>query len=315
MSPEPASVTSRSSFDHGRVIWLFLAKLLEYLVGLQTSGESVVPKDIEIMVRSADAMANSIIRSLAVRQLKSAGYTYAARALRDPDSLREARREAQAAGGADSLVCSCSRAPSVRIERAQGCAPVSPSDLLDRLTTTIEIFERADELAGQLARMVLCALAFVFPEVCEPLVFARPANDLCRVGFSPPTIIPVAQGPPYTWPPPLLDPGSPPGTAGGIRLSPSNSFPGASKRVRDPEKKLAQYAFAEITSDRVGADAPTPDLIRDGNSIEQFNLKNAAEPPSAATHAHLVFTCSCQPDSVIRRLGRRTLRPASQAVG
>ena len=163
--------------------------------------------------------------------------------------------------------------------------------------------------------MIICDLAFVSPQTREPLVFARSANDSCRVGFSPPTIIPVGQGPPYTWPPPLVGPGPPPETAGDIRLSPSNSFPRARKRVRDPEKKLAQYAFAEITSDRVGADAPTPDLIRDGNSIEQFNLKNAAEPPSAATHAHLVFTCSCQPDSVIRRLDRRTLRPASQAVG
>ena len=196
MSPEPASVTSRSSFDHGRVIWLFLAKLLEYLVGLQTSGESVAPKDIAIMVRSADAMVNSVIRSLAVRQLKRAGHSYAAHALRDPDALREARRLAESETGSGSLVRSCSRAHSLRTEGVQGCAPVSTEDLLDRLRTTIENFERADDLAGQLARMVLCALAFVFPEVCEPLVFARPANDLCRVGFSPPTIIPVAQGPP-----------------------------------------------------------------------------------------------------------------------
>ena len=188
---------SYASLDPRRVIGLFLAKLFEYLVGLQNSGHKVGPKDIAIMVRSADAMVNSVIRSLAVRQLKDAGYTYAAQALRDRQALRDARRSAQAMGGADSLVCSCSRAPSVRIERAQGCSHVTPAELIDRLKTTIENFERADELADQLARIVLCALAFVFPETREALVFARPGNDLCRVGLGPQTIIPVGRGPPY----------------------------------------------------------------------------------------------------------------------
>ena len=240
MTPEPASAISHASLDPARV----LAKLFAYLVRLQTSGQTVVPHDIAYMVGSAEDMVHSCIRMRASAQLKDAGYTFASEAMRAPGG------SAQATGGANSHVCSCSRVPSVRIERAQGCEPVSPGDLLDRLTTTIENLERADELASHLVRMVLCALAFVFPQTREPLDFIRSANDLCRVGFSPPTIIPVAQGPPYTWPPPLLDPGPPPGTAGGIRLSPSNSFPGASKRVRDPDRH----------AQRMSSDDPRPDL-------------------------------------------------------
>ena len=242
MSPEPASAISHASLDPARPVGLFLAKLFAYLVRLQTSGQTVAPHDIAYMVRSAEDMVHGCIRMRASAQLKDAGYIFASEAMRAPGG------SAQSMSGAGSLVHSCSRAPSLRTEGVQGCEPVSPEDLLDRLTTTIETFERVDELAGHLARMVLCALAFVFPQTREPLVFARPANDSCRVGFSPPTIIPVGQGPPYTWPPPLLNPGTLPGTAGDIKLSPSNSFPGARRRIRDPEKKLAQ----RISSDDPG---------------------------------------------------------------
>ena len=183
MSPEPASLNSQAAIDPRGVIGLFLAKLFEYLVGLQRSGQTAVPKDIAIMVRSAEAMVNSVIRSLTVRQLKRAGYTYAARALRDREALRDARRSAQSTSGAE-------------IDHA------TPDELIGRLTITIEDFERADDLAGQLTRMIVCSFLFAFPGLHE-----RPAPRLSnvpgqhaprRVGLGPPTIIPVGQGPPYT---------------------------------------------------------------------------------------------------------------------
>ena len=230
MSREPASYDPHASLGPGQVIGLFLARLFAYLTRLQTNGQTMVPDDIACMVASAEGMMHAFIRMRAADQLKTAGYTDAARAMRDPDALREARRSAQAAGGADTLVCNCSRAPSPRLERAQGCAPVSPAELIDRLQTTIETFDRADALASQLARMILCALAFVSPEAPERTAFARPDNATCRVGFSPPTIIPAGRGPPYFWPPPLLDPGPVPGTAAEIKDHYINSFPGARDR-------------------------------------------------------------------------------------
>ena len=244
----------RPSQDPARAVGLFLAKLFAYLVRLQTSGQTIVPDDIAYMVGSAEDMVHGCIRMRASAQLKTVGYTFASEAMRAPGG------SVQSKSGAGSLVRYCSRAPSLRTEGVQGCEPVSPEDLLDRLTTTIETFDRADDLADQLARMVLCSLAFVFPQTRKPLFFARSANDSCRVGLGPQTINPVGQGPPYTWPPPFLDPGSPPGIAGDIRLSPSNSFPGARKRVRDPEDKLITLKFraAALSAPHRG----TPDLIQ-----------------------------------------------------
>ena len=185
MSPEPASLDSLSSLDPRRVIGLFLAKLLAYLVRLQANGQTVIFDDISYMVGSAEALVNHCIRMQAAAQLKSAGFTDAARDMRDPDSF----------------VCRSSRAPSARIERAQGCAPAAPAELIDRLKTTIETFDRADELASAFASMILCALAFVFPETRERDVHPRtdtcPLNEQRKVGLGPPSITPVGQGPPY----------------------------------------------------------------------------------------------------------------------
>ena len=230
MSREPASYDPYASPGPGQVIGLFLARLIAYLMRLQTNGQTIVPDDIACMVASAEGMVHHVIRAQAAAQLKHAGFTEAARAMRDPEALREARRSAQAAGGADSLVCNCSPAPSLHLERVQGCNPASPAELIDRLQTTIETFDRADALASQLAHMILCALAFVFPETRERPAFARPDNATCRVGPGPPTIITAGQGPPYFWPPPLLDPGSPPGTAAEIKDHYIISFPGARDR-------------------------------------------------------------------------------------
>ena len=108
----------------------------------------------------------------------------------------------------------------------------------------------------------------------------------CRVGCSPPTIITAGQGPPYFWPPPLLDPWPPPGKAAEIKDHNINSFPGARRRIRDPETKLAHYSFAAVTSDRAGA-APLRRSRRNGAS--KLNQKRGRDS-SAATNAHL-FCC------------------------
>ena len=201
MFPEPASHTPHAALGPGQVIGLFLARLFAYLMRLQTNGQTIVPGDIAYMVGSAERLVNHVIRAQAAAQLIHAGYTDAARAMRDPDALREARRSAQTAGGADTLVSCCSRAPSPRLERAQGCAPATPAECIDRIQKTIETFEQADALASQLARMILCAMAFVFPETRERSVHARAdallPNRPCKVGLGPPMITPVGQGPPY----------------------------------------------------------------------------------------------------------------------
>ena len=97
---------------------------------------------------------------LASNQLKQAGFTFAANAMRMPIWQR-----------ADSLVCS--RAPSVRIERAQGCDLHSMAELSDRLQTTLENFERAETLASHLARVIICALAYLEPAERPSLVFCE----------------------------------------------------------------------------------------------------------------------------------------------
>ena len=43
------------------------------------------------MVGSAEAMVNHVIRTLAAKQLREVGYTDAAKAVRDPDGLENAR--------------------------------------------------------------------------------------------------------------------------------------------------------------------------------------------------------------------------------
>ena len=177
MSPEPASLVSQSSLDPRRVIGFFLARLFAYLVRLQSARQKVVPKDIAYMVASAEAMVNSFIRTLAMKQLKKTGYTSAARALRDPDGLRRA-----AATQAES-------------------APATTAELVDRLQTTIETFDRADAVASLIARMIVCALALVLSRRDEPRsdahTGAQSAIQNCRMGLGPPTITPVGQGPPY----------------------------------------------------------------------------------------------------------------------
>ena len=152
------------------------------------------------MVISTDAMVHSYIRMLASNQLERAGFTYAANAMRTPIWHRT-----------NSLVCS--RAPSVRIERAQGCAvcsheaevhtePVQGCDLIsfaelsDRLQTTIENFERAEILASHLARVIVCALAYLEPAERA----SRSFGEQTELAFL--SRIQVITTSPEPWPPP-----------------------------------------------------------------------------------------------------------------
>jgi hypothetical protein len=166
MYSAPASLSNLSSRDPRRVIGLFLARLLAYLVRLHAAGEAVVPKDIAAMAHSAEALVSQFIRMRAAEQLKACGFTFAANAMRAPDGLRRQRRSAQAVGGAD---------------RGVHCEPATPAELIGRLQTTIETFERAEDMASLLARVIVCALAYIFPEVREP---SRYASHVVEAIFS-----------------------------------------------------------------------------------------------------------------------------------
>ena len=200
MYSRPASVILRFSPDPRRVIGLFLVKLFAYLIRLQASGQTVVPKDIAHMVSSADAMVNGYIRTLAVKQLKLTGYADAAGALRATDSLTRTRRSAQAKGGADSFVSSYSYGHSLRTARVQSCEFSTTEELIERLQTTIETFERADAIASLIARIMVCVLACGSPESLKRLAHSRdatlPPNPSGGACPCPPTIIPVGRGPP-----------------------------------------------------------------------------------------------------------------------
>ena len=184
---------------------------------LHATGETFAPRDLAQMVISTDAMVHSYVRMLASNQLERAGFSFAANAMRTPMGERQTCRSAQAEGGAVNLVCS--RAPSVRIERAQGCRVgsreaevhtelprgsdvMSLVELSDRLQTTIENFERAEILASHLARVIVCALAYLEPaerasrsfgEQTEPAFPASSHTATLQEPWPPPDRIPERQ--------------------------------------------------------------------------------------------------------------------------
>ena len=159
MCSAPASFSNLASHDPRRVIGLFLARLLAYLVRLHAAGEAVVPKDIAAMAHSAEALVSQFIRMRAAARLKACGFTFAANAMRAPDIPVGAHQ------------------PMARTERDQNCEPVTPAELIDRLQTTIDTFERAEDMASLLARVIVCALAYIFPEVREPSRYASPEDE------------------------------------------------------------------------------------------------------------------------------------------
>ncbi len=212
MNPAPSSASDYTSLTIGQLIGLNLARLYAWCMRLQASGETFAPCDFARMVISTDAMVHSYVRMLASNQLKQAGFVFAANAMRTPMGERQACRSAQAEGGADGMVCCSSRTPSVRIELAQGCRvgsresnahiePAQGCDLIsmaalsDRLQTIIENFERAETLASHLARVIVCALVYLEPEVRTSLVFGEQTEP----AFPPCRHIATPQEP---WPPP-----------------------------------------------------------------------------------------------------------------
>ncbi|HBH90151.1 hypothetical protein [Ponticaulis sp.] len=210
MTPAPSSASDYTSLTIGQLIGLNLARLYAWCMRLHASGETRAPRDFAQMVISTDAMVHAYVRMLASTQLERAGFTSAASAMRRPMGERQTCRSAQAEGGADNLVCS--RVPSVRIERAQGCHVSSHepnahielaqgsdlnsmAELCDRLQTTLENFERAETLANHLARVIVCALVYLEPDVRAPLVF----DEAVEPAFPESCHILTLQKP---WPPP-----------------------------------------------------------------------------------------------------------------
>ena len=183
MIPAPSSAFDYTSLTIGQLFGLNLARLYAWCMRLQASGETRAPRDLAQMVISTDSMVHAYVRMLASNQLERAGFTFAANAMRTPVWQQ-----------ADSPVCS--RAPSVRIERAQGCDRNSMAELFDRLQTTIENFERAEILASHLARVIICELAYLVPEVRTPLVF----GETVELAF--PSCIRAITTSPEPWPPP-----------------------------------------------------------------------------------------------------------------
>ena len=178
MNSALSSAPDYTSLTIGQLIGLNLTRLYAWCMRLQASGEMRAPRDLARMVISTDAMVHSYVRMLASNQLERAGFTFAANAMRTPIWQRTGR-----------LVGS--RAPSVRIERAQGCRVGSHeaevhielprgSDLMslvelsDRLQTAIENFERAETLANHLARVIICALAYLEPAERTSHTFYEP---------------------------------------------------------------------------------------------------------------------------------------------
>lgn len=122
-----------------RLVGLFLARLLGYLLRLHHAGHTMVPAEIVSMVRSADAMVEASIRYLAAGQLNAAGCPTAAEALRSTlDDLTPA-------------------APHTFTE------PSSPAELIEQLQTTLETFEHAETLARELACLMLCVHCLITP--------------------------------------------------------------------------------------------------------------------------------------------------------
>ena len=181
----PSSASDYTTLTIGQMIGLNLARLYAWCMRLQATGDTRAPRDLARMVISTDAMVHAYVRMLASTQLERAGFTSAASAMRTPIWQR--------AEVGDIPVRS--RAPSVRIECAQSFDLNSLAELSDRLQTTIENFERAEELASHLARLIVCALAYFEPEVRTHLVFGEtvePAFPSCQ----------HIAAPQEPWPPP-----------------------------------------------------------------------------------------------------------------
>ncbi|HBH88907.1 MAG TPA: hypothetical protein DDY27_03325 [Hyphomonadaceae bacterium] len=164
-----------------RVVGLFLARLLSYLLRLHHAGHTIVPAEIVSMVRSADAMVEASIRYLAACQLNAAGCPAAVESLRS--NLEDL-------------------APSALHTFIE---PASPAELIEQLQTTLGTFERAETLARELACLMLCVHCLIIPwqrgPRHAPSALRTPARGhgftgSMSIARSPQTAIRVARGPP-----------------------------------------------------------------------------------------------------------------------
>jgi hypothetical protein len=156
MNCTPASVIPLKSLSPCRLIGLYLARLLAYLVRLETSCPKAASPDDAQRVASAEAMVYGFIRLLAAAQLESAGYTSSAHTMRT-----------QAALWTDT---------TVQTDSGQA----TPADLIARVKVIIANFERADALAHLLACIIICARGGAAPETRGPFVLASNVRAKAR---------------------------------------------------------------------------------------------------------------------------------------
>lgn len=176
MCSEPASRISHASIGPHRLIGLFLTRLYAHLIRLNTSGQRYAPSDIAHMVVSAEAMVQAFVRSLAAAQLKSAGYHDAACAMCMPPGLHT---------------------PLTVQAHAD---PVRTDQLIERITSAIADFEKADALASLLARIIFCALAYLMHDAeTETTHILLEAESMSLPKRPADRILPP-------WPPPLRRP-------------------------------------------------------------------------------------------------------------
>ena len=273
MSPEPSNAASYNDLTLDKVIGLFLTRLIAYLIRLDASGFIFAPPDMAHKVASAEGMVHAFIRMRAAEQLENAGLTDAAKAMRTPVWMRNK--------------------PTASIDQT-AMTPVPTAELIERLKNAMADFERADAMASMLARIILLAITYAFPETRERTTHARiatdPANEPCRASLGPPTIIPVGRGPPYSWPPPLLDPGSTPGKAVEIKDHYINSFPGLREQDRIPERNSKNSHSRDHTRPRRRSTAET----KSTKWCEQIRPGKRGRDLSAAIDAHVTKQiCKC----------------------
>ena len=177
MTRAPASNLPHTLPGKTRVIGLFLARLMGYLLRLQHAGRAVVRADIAAMVHSAHGMVHSFIRNRAAAQLKAAGCLTEARALRV---------------GPRDLAPAAPHTPS---------EPASPAELIERLQAIIDIFDHAEALASALVCMMLCVHCLTTPWQRGPRLHAiaqrAPTIQTRRMCPGSPTPYPMGRGPPH----------------------------------------------------------------------------------------------------------------------
>ena len=181
MTPAPAFDILHTLPGPNRLVGLFLARLFGYLLRLHHAGQTEAPADIVSMVHSADDMVDACIRYLAACQLNAAGCPAAAEALRSTPE-------------------DCTPAASQTLMES-----ASPAELIERLQTSIDMFERAEALASELACLMLCLHCLISPWRRGPRLHTglirAPALQARRLGLGPPTPYPMGRGPPAFSPP------------------------------------------------------------------------------------------------------------------